>query len=314
VLSGHAITGAELSDAPAILSGKPAAVSGILQPLSDRLGGNGMVSSRELDPGASTLAFFGAELRQHRATAGMSQDDLGRAINFSGALVGRVEMAERMPSQDFADRCDEALNTGGFFGRFRNLVKREAFPSWFGPFVEYEERASKIFNWDNRVVPGLLQTEDYARAIVRAGQPREAPEVIERDVAARIDRQAILARQNPPLLWCVLDEAVLRRPVGGSDTMQEQVKRLVEVADSTSVVLQVLPFAVTEHHGADGALTILESDSEPPVAYAEGWHSGRMIESATEVADAVMAFDLIRASALPRGASLDLIRTIEYGP
>ena len=98
------------------------------------------------------------------SAAGMSQDDLGRAISYSGALVGRVEMAERMPSQDFADRCDEALNTGGFFGRFRNLVKREAFPSWFGPFVEYEEKASKIYNWDNRLVPGLLQTEDYARA------------------------------------------------------------------------------------------------------------------------------------------------------
>ena len=96
-----------------------------------------MASARELDPGAGTLAFFGAELRRHRIAAGLSQDDLGRAINFSGALVGRVEMAERMPSQDFAERCDEALSTGGFFGRFRDLVKREAFPSWFGPFVEY---------------------------------------------------------------------------------------------------------------------------------------------------------------------------------
>jgi transcriptional regulator with XRE-family HTH domain len=272
-----------------------------------------MASARELDPGASTLAFFGAELRRHRVAAGLSQDDLGRAINFSGALVGRVEMAERMPSQDFAERCDEALHTGGFFGRFRDLVKREAFPSWFGPFVEYEERASKIDNWDNRFVPGLLQTEDYARAVLRAGRPREAPEVIERDVAARMDRQAILARENPPLLWCVLDEAVLRRPVGGPETMGEQVKRLEEVADSTSVVLQVLPFGVTEHHGADGPLTILEFSSGPPVAYAEGWRSGRMIESAAEVADAVVSFDLIRAAALSRGASLDLIRSVDFG-
>jgi transcriptional regulator with XRE-family HTH domain len=273
-----------------------------------------MGSSREFDPGASTLAFFGAELRRHRTAAGMSQDDLGRAISYSGALVGRVEMAERMPSQDFADRCDEALSTGGFFGRFRDLVKREAFPSWFGPFIEYEEKASKICNWDNRVVPGLLQTEDYATAVVRAGRPREAPEVIERDVAARMDRQGILTRENPPLLWCVLDETVLRRPVGGAATMREQLKRLEETADSTSVVLQVLPFAITEHHGADGPLTILESASGPTVAYAEGWRSGRMIESATEVADAVVVFDLIRAAALSRGASLDLIRSVEYDP
>jgi transcriptional regulator with XRE-family HTH domain len=273
-----------------------------------------MASARELDPGASTLAFFGAELRRHRIAAGLSQDDLGRAINFSGALVGRVEMAERMPSQDFAERCDEALTTGGFFGRFRDLVKREAFPSWFGPFVEYEEKASKICNWENRIVSGLLQTEDYARAIMRAGRPREAPEVIERDVAIRMDRQAVLTRENPPLLWCVLDEAVLRRPVGGPDTMREQLKRLTEAADSTNVVLQVMPLAVTEHPGADGSLTILELASGLPVAYSEGWHNERLVESAAEVADAVMAFDLIRAAALPRGASLDLIRTIEFGP
>ena len=85
-----------------------------------------------MDPGASPLAFFGAELRRQRVAAAMSQDDLGRAVMFSTALIGRIEMAERMPSQDFADRCDEALDSGGFFGRFRDLVKREAFPTWFG--------------------------------------------------------------------------------------------------------------------------------------------------------------------------------------
>jgi len=273
-----------------------------------------MASARELDPGASTLAFFGAELRRHRIAAGLSQDDLGRAINFSGALVGRVEMAERMPSQDFADRCDEALHTGGFFGRFRDLVKREAFPSWFGPFVEYEKKATKICNWDNRAIAGLLQIEDYTRAVMRAGRPRDASDVIERDVAARMERQTILARENPPLLWCVLDEAVLRRPFGGPATMREQLKRLVEVADSTNVVLQVMPFAVTEHPGVDGPLAIMESDNAPPVAHSEGWHNERLIESSTDVADAVTIFDLIRAAALSRGASLDLIRSIDFSP
>ena len=96
--------------------------------------------------------------------------------------------------------------------------------------------------------------------------------------------------------------------------MREQLKRLIEVADSTNVVLQVMPFAVTDHPGADGALAILESTSEPPVAFAEGWHNEYLIESAADVADAVMAFDLIRAAALSRGASLDLIRSVDFGP
>ena len=252
-----------------------------------------MASARELDPGASTLAFFGAELRRHRIAAGLSQDDLGRAINFSGALVGRVEMAERMPSQDFADRCDQALNTGGFFGRFRDLVKREAFPSWFEPFVEYEKKATKICNWDNRAIAGLLQIEDYTRAVMQAGRRRDPVDVIERDVAARMDRQTVLTRDNPPLLWCVLDEAVLRRPFGGSATMREQLKRLIELADSPNIVLQVMPFAITEHPGVDGPLAIMESDDAPPVAHSEGWHNERLIETPADVAEAIMTFDLI---------------------
>jgi hypothetical protein len=129
-----------------------------------------------------------------------------------------------------------------------------------------------------------------------------------------MDRQAILARDTPPLLWCVIDEAVLRRPVGSREIAREQLKRLIEAADSTSVVLQVLPSAVAENPGADGPLTLLEFDVGPPVVYAEGWRSGRLIESSAEVADAVIVFDLIRAAALSRGASLDLLRAIEYGP
>ena len=273
-----------------------------------------MASARELDPGASTLAFFGAELRRHRIAAGLSQDDLGRVINFSAALVGRVEMAERMPSQDFAERCDEALSTGGFFGRFRDLVKREAFPTWFEPFIEYEARATKICNWDNRVVPGLLQTEDYARVVMRAGRPRAAPGVIERDVAARMDRQSILEREVRHCSGASSMKRFCGVRLAARRSMREQLKRLIEAADSTNVVLQVLPFAVTEHPGADGPLAILESDGEPPVAFAEGWHNERMIDSATDVADAVMAFDLVRAAALPRGASLDLIRSVDFGP
>ena len=96
--------------------------------------------------------------------------------------------------------------------------------------------------------------------------------------------------------------------------MREQLKRLIEVTDSTNVVLQVMPFAVTEHPGVDGPLAIMESDSGPPVAHSEGWHNERLVETAPDVADAIMAFDLIRAAALSRGASLDLIRSIEFRP
>ncbi len=272
-----------------------------------------MGQSRELDPGASMLAFWGAELRRAREAAGLSQDELGRKINFSGGLVGKIEKAERAPSLIFARRCDEALGTGGLLARFWELVKKAGVSTWLGQLVDEEQRAIKISKWDQSFVPGLLQTEDYARAAIRAGRPREAAERIERRVAARLDRQAILARANAPHLWSVIDEAVLRRPVGGVPTMRAQLDRLIEAADSPGAVLQVLPLAVTEHPGADGPLTILEFADGPPAAYAEGWRSGRLIESADEVAEAVMVYDLIRAAALSRGASLDLMRAVRDG-
>jgi Domain of unknown function (DUF5753) len=133
-------------------------------------------------------------------------------------------------------------------------------------------------------------------------------DVIEEDVRIRIDRQDILTRQRPPLAWFVIDESVLYRPYGGEDVMGEQIKRLAEMAELSSVVLQVLPFTVTDHPGAEGPLTILEFENSPSVGYAEGRGSGRLIETPAEVADAITCYDLVRAAALPRGATLDLIK------
>jgi transcriptional regulator with XRE-family HTH domain len=178
-----------------------------------------MPQARVLDPGASLLAFFGAELRRRRVAAGMSQDQLGQAINFSAALVGRVEVGERMPSPDLAGRCDDVLATGGLFAHLRQSMDSDmhAYPAWFREFVEREREAASIREFSALAIPGLLQTGDYARELFRAGRPADSDEEISERVAARLERQRILDRAKPPMFWVVVDEGVLRRPVGGAD-------------------------------------------------------------------------------------------------
>jgi transcriptional regulator with XRE-family HTH domain len=129
---------------------------------------------RELEPSASVLAFFGAELRRLRAAADLSQEELGQRVTYSASLIGMIETARRAPSRDLAERCDAALDTGGALTRLWPLVSQEALPRWFQPFAELERAATSIRSWEPLVVPGLLQTEDYARRRSRPGSPAMA--------------------------------------------------------------------------------------------------------------------------------------------
>ncbi len=168
---------------------------------------------RELDSSAGPLNFFGAELRRARAAAGLSQEQLGQRVGYSAAQVGKVETGDRAPSLDFAEGCDGALDTGGLFARIYELARRwdGGYPSWFAEWIEAERRATSLSWWEPLLVPGLVQTADYARAIIAAGA-RYSEDELEELVNGRIDRQAIFERPRPPNAMGVVDEGVLRRP------------------------------------------------------------------------------------------------------
>ena len=204
-----------------------------------------MPQARVLDPGSSLLAFFGAELRRRRVAAGLSQDQLGQAINFSAALVGRVEVGERMPSPDLARRCDDVLATGGLFAHLRESMDSDmhAYPAWFREFVEREREATSIREFSALAIPGLLQTADYARELFRAGGQPTATRRSASASHARLERQRILDRAKPPMFWVVVDEGVLRRPVGGAGQFPRAAgPSQPRSARHPGVVLQVMPF------------------------------------------------------------------------
>jgi transcriptional regulator with XRE-family HTH domain len=265
-----------------------------------------VVAPRELDPTSSVLAFFGSELRRHRTAAGLSQERLGEIVNYTGSLVGQVETARRSPSRDLAERLDSALGTDGALTRLWPLVNRDSHPVWFRGYVQLEKSATRIRSFQPQVVHGLLQTPGYAGALLATLRPDDLAD----RVAARLERQRILDREKPPRLWVTLDEAVLRRVVGGPAIQREQLAHLVRMAARSRIVLQVLPFSAGAHPGVDGALTLLSFADEQDVAYCEGYGSSQLIESSPDVEECDFRYDLVRAAALSPDASVDMIVTV----
>jgi transcriptional regulator with XRE-family HTH domain len=255
------------------------------------------------DPENSFAALFGTELARLRVAANLSQPDLGRMINYSGGHVSMVEIAKRLPSRDFTERCDEALETGGLLGRLWPFVSRSVFPTWFHSYVELEAEAAKIQTFECQNVPGLLQTEGYARALLEACWTHQVEEL----VAARLSRQAVLASSSAPLMWALIDESVIRRPIGGAATMREQLKRLVELASERRIVLQVVPYGAGAHACTDGSMTLLSFREGPDTVYTERPGSGQLIDRREEVARCQLRYDLTRAAALSPEASIRLI-------
>jgi transcriptional regulator with XRE-family HTH domain len=256
------------------------------------------------------VRVFGKLLRALREKAGLSQRELAERVYCSASLVSAIENGTKPAKLDLVKRIDDALNTGGAIIKVWPITTTGNYPSWFALVAELEKEARKIHEWELRIIPGLIQTSEYARALMRAGRPLDNDDKIEADVNARLERQEIFSRDNPPVAWFVLDESILYRMVGGSHVMRNQLIKLEKMAEQTNVVIQVMPFTVTGHPGIEGPLRILEFSGSAPVWYTEGWYSGRMAETKDEVSSAMTCFDLIRASALPPGESMRTIAEV----
>jgi transcriptional regulator with XRE-family HTH domain len=258
----------------------------------------------------SALATFASELRAQRQQAGWTQVTLGDKIGYSGSFVSDIERSARSPALDFARACDRELRLPGTFERLHELIQRDAYPTWFYPVITFEQRATRIHEWEMRVVPGLLQTPEYARAIIRAGCPRDSAESVSRKVSDRITRQELLNRDNPPMLWYVLHEGVVRQLIGGHEVMADQIARIIDLTDRPGILLQILPFSAPDNAGANGPIMVFEFEDAPTVCYTECYNGGRVIEAQGEVADLMTAVNMIRASALSPGESIDLLHKI----
>lgn len=259
-----------------------------------------------------TLVALGSELRRHRIAAGnMTQAHLARLINYSEGMISNVETAQKTPRREFVERCDEALNTGGALLVIYNLLTFETDPvESFSRYTDAESQASVIRKYEALTVPGLLQTPDYAHAVIRAGRPTANEEVIDDLVSTRLGRQAILSRDEPPILWLILDETVLRRPIGGHKAHVAQLDRITELAAHPHINIQVIPLAAGAHAGLTSSFTILSFKDAPEVAYSEDPAAGNLHERPELVRALSQTFEALRLSTLPAITSLEAIRRI----
>jgi transcriptional regulator with XRE-family HTH domain len=272
-----------------------------------------MRASGDAEAGTSPLAVFGAELRHWRTAAGLSQEQLGDRIGYSGAQVGAVETARRMPGADFTQRCDAELDTGGalarLLDRLKGLLRNQAYPAWFRGWPNVEREAATLRWWEPMVVPGLLQTREYAQAILGV-QPGVTEDRLEELVAARLERQTVLAGEPPPFLWCLLDEGVLHRCVGSPKVTHDQLAHLVEMSGLAQVTVQVVPSSAGAHAGMLGNFVIAGLGEAPSIVYLDTAAAGQIVETPGVVDQVTLVWEALRSEALPRVASRDLIAKI----
>jgi transcriptional regulator with XRE-family HTH domain len=263
-----------------------------------------MANIRELDPSASPLHFYGGELRRLREEAGLSQKELGALVYTSGSLVCQIETAHKVPTRPFTDAVDGALKTGGALGRVLGLVLRSQLPSWFQPYADMEAKATYICTYQAQVVYGLLQTPEYARAVLST---LSSADDLDKLVEARMERQQVLARENPPLAWVIMDEAVLHREIGGRNVMRKQLQHLLS---QKQVNIQVLPFSAGQHTGLPGTFTLLRFEDDPDILYTEDFHSGHMTANSEAVREGWLRYARLQASALSVEDSAVLIARV----
>ncbi|MGW2845409.1 helix-turn-helix domain-containing protein [Streptomyces sp. NPDC001274] len=274
-----------------------------------------MVNRKELDPDQSPSAALGARLRSLRDERGWTQDELGGRMGCSGAHISAVETGRRKPTRRFSVTVDRVFGTGDRFERQSLAVRKAPLIEGFPEYVTYEARASEIRLYEVGVIPGLLQTPEYAAALEADAVRREAitPEQAEERVELVSQRQGSLARSPSPLILVVLDEGCIRRPMGSPDVMDAQLANLIRFAALPNTVLQVAPFSMGERRPFSLPITILTMPDRSVMSYAESTHRGHLERESAFVLPILTAYHQLQAEAPSQAASVAMIEQTRKG-
>ncbi|MER6381578.1 helix-turn-helix transcriptional regulator [Streptomyces sp. NPDC001250] len=269
-----------------------------------------MAGPKDLDPSSSPRALLGAELRHARERKGLSQEELGRRLFVSGSFIGQLEAGTRRMQPEFAVMLDEVLETGGFFTRNCRAAAKSKYEAHFADVADMEAQATAIREYTPLLIPGLLQAPAYAWAVNRAHDPTAPEETIEEWTQGRMERTRLLDHPTKPVLWAVLDEAALRREVGGRAVMAEALRHVAGLARRNRIIMQVLPFSAGAHAAMQSDMKLMEFADAPPLVYYEGARTGRVEDDPATVAQQRFVYDLLVASALSQENSLALIEAL----
>lgn len=253
------------------------------------------------------LAHFGHELRAYRERVGLTQAQLGEKVGYGDGLISKIERAERVPQTELCTALDDLFGTPGSFARLGQEVRQYAhLTRQFAEYIDRESSATAIHSYASHLVPGLLQTEDYARAIIGAARPRRTATEIDSRVAVRMTRQDAIARSHPRL-WTIVDESVLYRQVGTVRVMAEQLRRMLSLRPYE--VLQVYPYSAGPSPAQGDTFLVAEFANEPDIAHVDTT-AGLRVPNDPDTANGYrVIFDHLRALALPEDRSQEMIAT-----
>ncbi|KEG41565.1 MULTISPECIES: helix-turn-helix domain-containing protein [Streptomyces] len=268
-------------------------------------------SGWEVDPddewGVAVITTVGRQIKLRREAMGLRVPDFGRAVGYGEDMIYKIESGKRIPRQEFLDRADELLEAGGLLSAAWEDVKKVRYPKKVRALAKLEAQAVEIGIYESHSIHGLLQTPEHAKALFEAMQPPYSPDEVERMVAARVARASVFGRSPAPALSFVLEEAALRRPIGGRMVQRRQLERLLEVARLHNVMLQVMPLDCESHSGMDGRIELLKFADGTAVGRSDGAFCGRPTTELKHLRVLELRYATIRAQALSPRETLTFI-------
>ncbi|MEU7162184.1 helix-turn-helix domain-containing protein [Streptomyces chrestomyceticus] len=276
------------------------------------------MNRKELTPDRSPQAAFGARLRRLREARGWTQEELGKHMEYSSVHISSVETGRKPPTIPFARSADRALGLAGTVDTFEREcgeLTRGSLLEGFPEYVGQEARAMEIRQFEIGIVPGLLQTPEYARVLANSAVRRGAitPAQADERVSFLAQRQAAIERSQPPMVFVTMDESCIRRPVGGHSVMDAQLARLVEFAELPNTLLQVAPFGIGERRTLNYPVNLLMLTDRTLVAYAESQSEGRLYRESSTVVPILKAYHQLQAEALSQTDSVAMIEQLRKG-
>ncbi|MEW2548971.1 helix-turn-helix transcriptional regulator [Streptomyces sp. NPDC047002] len=253
------------------------------------------------------VAAFGKQLKLLRQRAGLEREAFGRLVGYSPSSIASFEQGRRIPSPRAIEKADRVLDAGGVLMALKDEVARAQYPAFFRDMAALEAKAVGLCEYAIQVAPGLLQTDEYAQAVLRQRRPVLDDGVIEERLTGRLARQAIYTRRPAPLLSFLIEESVLHRPIGGRAVLRGQLEQILLVADNRNVDVQIMPTDREDHVGLDGGFTMIDMNKGKRLAYTESQEASRLYSDHVKVHELGARYGILRAQALTPRESLSHI-------
>lgn len=273
-------------------------------------GADSGVGGEGADSNGEFLRCFGRQMKLLREVAGLTQAQLGAQVGYGEAQIAAVEQGRRIPKPELIDGVDRAVGARGVLMAMKKEVAKARYPGFFRKFVSCEAEAAELHAYDVNLVNGLLQCEEYMRAVFEMWRPLLDPETVEQRVAARLDRQKLLSRRPKPLLSFVIDEHVFLRPLGGKAVHRAQLECLLLMGHERNIEIQVMPTDRDEHAGVAGPFTLILTRSGRRMAYTEVQSHSTLYTEPAKVQGFESTYGVLRAQAKTPKESLAWIEKL----